>query len=315
MKYYLKILSAAFLCYILLISQGCNSDDVPMPSDVTLDGTRYRDVVFTNAVSSMNVPYGQNTDQDGNTVSLSMNIYEPSNDTLTARPLVILAHGGGFAEGEKEDFNELAEELARSGYVAATISYRLLKGDGELKFAIVDAVQDMKAAVRFFTIDNKYEIDPDNIFVGGFSAGAVMACHYAYFNDEDIPSAPAALQQYIAENGGLSGNSGNEGGSEAIKGVISISGGLFDADWIGPGEPIMYSIHGDNDTDVTCTKDPEAATDPDGDFTEGPCILHPILDSFGITNLFRKIDGGDHGAYFTCEDCDEEMRQFIADNL
>ena len=315
MNSFFKFLSTLLIISGLICIQGCNNDDEPGPIDNQLGSTRYQELVFASVNSSMDVVYGANTDQNGNNITLRMNIFEPADDTVSSRPLIILAHGGGFAEGDREDFNELASLFAQSGYVAATISYRLLSDDGELKFAVVDAVQDMKAAVRYFTIDNKHQTDPDNIFVGGFSAGAVMACHYAYFNEEDIVNAPATLQDYLAQNGGLSGNSGNVGGSETIKGVISISGGFFDADWIGPGEPILYSIHGDNDTDVTCTKDPEALTDPDGDFTEGPCIIHPILDSLGITNFFRKIDGGDHGVYFSCDDCDTEMRQFVFENL
>ena len=312
----LKNSGICILIFTLIIGQSCNNEETPEPTLVQEDGTRYKDVIFSEVQSTMDLVYGENTNQNGSVVSLRMNVFEPINDTETGRPLIILAHGGGFAEGDREDFNELATLFAQSGYVAATISYRLIgDGDGELRFAVVDAVQDMKAAVRYFTIDNKYSIDPDNIFVGGFSAGAVTACHYAYFNEEDISSAPQELQDYLAATGGLSGNSGNAGGSEMIKGVISISGGLYDADWVGPGEPILYSIHGDNDTDVTCTKDPEALTNPDGDFTEGPCLIHPILDSLGITNLFRKIDGGDHGAYFTCEDCDTEMREFVFENL
>ncbi|MEL6557858.1 MAG: alpha/beta hydrolase [Bacteroidota bacterium] len=311
----LKTFGTSLFIFILIFAQGCNNEEMPNPINVQPDGTRYQDIIFADVQSTMDVVYGENTDQNGSNISLRMNIFEPANDAEAGRPLIILAHGGGFAEGDREDFNELAALFAQSGYVAATISYRLIAGDGELKFAVVDAVQDMKAAVRYFTIDNKFSIDPDNIFVGGFSAGAVMACHYAYFNDADIPSAPQELQDYLAATGGLSGNSGNAGARESIKGVISISGGIFDADWISANEPVLYSIHGDNDTDVTCTKDPEALTNPDGDFTEGPCLIHPILDSLGITNLFRKIDGGDHGAYFTCEDCDEEMRQFIFENL
>ena len=316
MQSFRKYLKATVILFTMILCGGCSDDDNATPGGNPIEGTRYRDLVFSQTKPTMDVQYGENTDQAGSNIPLRMNIFEPANDTATNRPLVILAHGGGFAEGDREDFNELAELFAQSGYVAATISYRLLGNtDGELKFAVIDAVQDMKAAVRYFTVDKKYNINPDNIFIGGFSAGAVMACHYAYFNDRDIPKAPAALQEYLAKKGGLSGNSGNLGGSERIKGVISISGGIFDADWVGPDEPILYSIHGDNDTDVTCTKDPEAQTNPDGDFTEGPCLIHPKLDALGITNLFRKIDGGDHGAYFTCDDCDTQMRQFVFDNL
>ncbi|MEM6723784.1 MAG: hypothetical protein AAF598_07075, partial [Bacteroidota bacterium] len=139
--------------------------------------------------------------------------------------------------------------------------------------------------------------------------------HYAYFNEADISTAPADLQAYIQANGGLSGNSGNPDGSEKIKGVLNISGGIFTTNWIGAEEPVLYSIHGTSDFEVYCTKDPKAASDPQGDFTEGACLIHPKLEELGIVNQFRRIEGGDHGVYSTCSDCDLEMRTFIFNNL
>ena len=46
----------------------------------------------------------------------------------------------------------------------------------------------MKASVRFFTKDaattNTYKINPNKIFIGGYSAGAITALHYGYVNNE-----------------------------------------------------------------------------------------------------------------------------------
>lgn len=296
---------------------SCSSDDnMNNPID-PISGIRYNSIVFNSSQikESRDVVYGRSTTQAGRTIDLSMNIYQPANDTEPNRPLIVLAHGGGFAEGAKEDFDQLAMYFAQSGYVAATISYRFIEGDGSLKKAVVDAVHDMRAAVRFFTKDDTYNIDNNNVFVGGFSAGAVMALHYAYMDESNLATAPVEIQNHIAATGGISGNSGNPGASEKIKGVISISGGLFKANWVDAGEPILYSIHGDNDSDTTCTIDPESQTNPDGDFTEGPCLIHPLLDELGIRNKFNKIQGGDHGVYFTCNTCDDDMRQFIFESL
>ncbi|MEM1322409.1 MAG: alpha/beta hydrolase [Bacteroidota bacterium] len=313
-SYYFKGL---VLLALLALVQACSKDEGPTPTTTTttpLSGTRYLDSIFTSIMESKEVKYGANVNQAGVAIDLLMNIYEPANDTETNRPLIILAHGGGFAEGSKEDFDQLAKSYAHSGYVAATIGYRLMTDPGgqSLKLAVVDAVQDMKAAVRYFTIDGKHSINPNNIFVGGFSAGAVMGLHYAYFDDEEIAMVPMEMQNHIASTGGLSGNSGNPGASEAIKGVINISGGLFRANWVDAGDPILYSIHGSLDN---CTIDPDSPGNPDGDFIEGSCLIHPLLDSLGIINQFRKIEGGDHGVYFTCSDCNAEMRKFIFDNL
>ena len=310
----------------LCIVSACNQerDDEVEPNNepkdiselinpITPNGTRYKDLVFAEVKATRDVVYGENTDQSGAKISLNLSIFEPANDQIMNRPLVVLAHGGGFAEGSKEDFDSLATSLAQSGYVAATIQYRLLAGDNaSLQKGVVDAVHDMRAAVRFFTKDNQYNIDTQNIFIGGFSAGAVTALHYAYFDNANLATASPTIQNYIAVVG-FTGTSGNAGASETIKGVINISGGLFRANWVDVGEPILYSIHGT--ADPSYTKEPAAVNDPNGDFTEGSGLIHPRADVVGVTNTLKKIEGGDHGAFFSCSKCYAEIRAFLSQNL
>ncbi len=172
--------------FTLLLLGACQKSDMNEPGELNFDepmgSIRYKERVFQDAAATKEVVYGNSVTQGGVQQDLLMNIYEPANDAVNNRPLIILAHGGGFAEGAKEDFDQLAEWFAKAGYVAATISYRLMDGnDPNLKIAVVDAMHDMKAAVRFFTQNNTYRIDANNIFIGGFSAGAVTALHYANF--------------------------------------------------------------------------------------------------------------------------------------
>ena len=142
-----------------------------------------------------------------------------------------------------------------------------------------------------------------------------MALHHAYIDTDDMSLLPSEITDYMAANGGLAGNSGNPGASDQVKGVINVAGGLFRVNLLQAGEPILYSAHGTNDTDVYCTIDPMAASNPNGDFTEGSCLIHPVADSVGVINRFNAIDGGDHGAFFVCEDCEEKVRLFLYENL
>ena len=59
---------------------------------------RYLDSLFLVEVVS-DVTYGSNTNLYGSTQSLEMDIYQPQGDTLSERPLIILAHGGSFIYG------------------------------------------------------------------------------------------------------------------------------------------------------------------------------------------------------------------------
>src|SRR5207253_1685971 len=59
-------------------------------------------------------------------------------------PAVIVVHGGAWITGNHTMENPFAAELARRGYVAATIEYRL---SNEAKYPA--QIHDLKAAVRY----------------------------------------------------------------------------------------------------------------------------------------------------------------------
>ena len=44
-------------------------------------------------------------------------------------PAIVFIHGGGWAEGNRQGYRGQIQEAARRGYVAVTISYRLMKFD------------------------------------------------------------------------------------------------------------------------------------------------------------------------------------------
>lgn len=226
------------------------------------DGNRYRNYVFTDVVSTTDIQYGENIDYQGTTTPLLMDVYEPAGDVATNRPLVIMCHGGYFLSGDKAaaDMLPMCEDLARMGYVVASINYRVGIPFGaslEVPYgqAVVRAVQDLRAAIRWFRKDaaesgNTYRIDPEKVFTGGASAGGFMALHTAYMDDNEIPSW---LDMSISGlEGGLEGNSGNPGYSSDVQGIIPISGALGDSDWIDPTDTTPACLfHGDADQTVT----------------------------------------------------------------
>src|SRR6478735_8946567 len=89
-------------------------------------GTRYHDKIFNDSVVS-NIKYGYNLRSTGAVDSLKLDIYFPKGDVLTARPVVFMAHGGNFLGGSKTggDVKPLCQDLARMGYVAVSINYRV----------------------------------------------------------------------------------------------------------------------------------------------------------------------------------------------
>ena len=247
-----------------------------------------------------------------------MDVYYPKNDTVSDRPLVIFAHGGYFIFGDKSSFSEECEFFAKSGYVAASINYRLIDIEGDSvitpKFAVIDAVSDMKAAVRYFNKDlqttNYYRIDPDNVFVDGYSAGAITSLHYAYANtaDDVLEMGGVELLKYVKDNGGLEGKSGNPAYSNKIKGIINIAGSLHSADLVDKGEPAIYSVHGTADITVPYYKGLTGETLVE---TEGSGLIHKKAKEVGIENQLHTMKDLDHSAFYFCDECLKEMRTFM----
>jgi acetyl esterase/lipase len=86
-------------------------------------------------------------------------------------PAVVCIHGGGFRAGTRDTYDGLIQKLAKNGYVAVTVTYRLAP-----KYQFPAAVYDVKAAVRWLRANAaKYHIDPDRIGAFGGSAGGHLA--------------------------------------------------------------------------------------------------------------------------------------------
>ncbi len=178
MKYILLIVGFTFLNCNLVLSQ------------------QWVDLKY-NYDSVMNLNYGIATDFYGNPDSLDMDIYLPKcSDNNLRRPLALFIHGGAFLAGDKNEMTDYAKKYAQRGYVTATINYRkgfiadnvahtcnypayecvFAANTAEWARAYYRAVQDGKGALRYMLNRNGiYNIDTNNIFLVGESAGAFVA--------------------------------------------------------------------------------------------------------------------------------------------
>jgi acetyl esterase/lipase len=95
-------------------------------------------------------------------------------------PAVVLIHGGGWIIGDHYDFARFSVRLAEKGYVAVTVTYRMLP-----KFRFPDQVHDVKAAVRWLRAKKKYNVDKERVGVLGHSAGGYLACMLGMTNGKD----------------------------------------------------------------------------------------------------------------------------------
>jgi acetyl esterase/lipase len=107
---------------------------------------------------------------------LHLDLYRAAADA-TPRPLVVFVHGGGWWAANQRaasaflDFPAVLANLARRGYVVASIEYRL---SGEAPFPA--QLLDLQEAVRFLRANAaRFGIDPAKVALWGISAGAQLA--------------------------------------------------------------------------------------------------------------------------------------------
>lgn len=190
-------------------------------------------------------------------LDLKLDLYYPDNDPQTKRPLLLLVHGGGFIAGDKADKLQvaLAEHFARKGFVVASINYRMgfvfLPGAyTNLERAMYRSVQDARAALRYLSTRSEiFRIDPEQVYIGGNSAGGFISLMTAFMEQNEVwPSARGNLLKIQSDLGCLDCSTNNETGTYTIKGVINMWGALPDIEMLDPLEktPLLL-IHGDAD--------------------------------------------------------------------
>ena len=176
---------------------------------------RYVDYNFASNFSlTSDVPFGQNIGVSGNVQDLFLDVYEPAGDLNTDRPVIIVAFGGSFVAGSKEDVAFACEVFAKLGYVAIAPDYRVgffFPSSYTTSSAVMRGAHDLKACVRYLyksVIDdgNPWGIDTTRIMIGGVSAGAISAMHAIYLDEQS--EIPPILHSDTAAFGNVSGNSG-----------------------------------------------------------------------------------------------------------
>ena len=258
--------------------------------------------------------------------NLQLDIYQPVGDTENNRPLIILAHGGSFIAGARTNPSmvSLGEAFAKRGYVVASISYRLMTVL-DLIFSsatlngVAEALSDGKAAIRYFRKSvvegNEYNIDPNQIYFGGNSAGAIIAIHAAFMQAGEVedPELIVAMEN----NGGFEGNSGNPGFSSDVRGAISLAGGIANLDFINPSDfnSLLITCHGDLDNTVVYDcGEPLSGVVPIELCGGGAILEHSSL--IGFENHHHLLfEGSDHTPWEWGGVFEDQMISFVSENL
>ena len=272
-------------------------------------GTRFLVPVFDEVTTTEAVPFSSAI-REGQTTptTLYLDFYEPTGDTMAARPLVITVFGGAFVTGSRDyvDMVAYCTRLAKLGYAAASIDYRLLSWMQLTESALMRdaymAAQDVSSAIRFLKLhSDDYRIDTKRIFLLGNSAGSIAILAEMFMGEEERPE-----QTFTEPDLGSLHSSGFEeyaGISPTVAGAIPHWGGVNALDVIDVEEytPICM-IHGTDDLTVPfdsgyCFSNFSLPSMP---YMYGSQAIATHLESIGITDFeFHPFEGEEHAFYYS----------------
>jgi acetyl esterase/lipase len=263
--------------------------------------TRFRDYVFSTPEISKKIIFGTGISYQGTPDTLVLDFYQPANDTMTKRPLVVIIHGGSFTGGTHDDgwCVAVGTALALKGYACASIKYRvgidltkiladLTAARAQYSSALYRAIQDSRSAVRFLKGNSAtYKIDTNNIFLCGYSAGAITAVHYVHMQQNELSAfgdttglGPFDIGSYLNV-------------SSTVAGYISYAGAVSDTSIINAGEPPFLAFHGTGDVIVPYGSGPAYGSElmP---VIFGSSIIHRVADRFNLLNKLVTYPDSSH---------------------
>lgn len=255
----LRLLSASLLP-VAVLSSSCarhvGKPEAPQPIKLDRSYSVQRDQLFTPPDWPK---------------SLLADVYTPSGTPPNGErwPAVLVIHGGGWKSGDRKQVESLAERVAKRGYVAVNVTYRLVP---EALFPA--PVEDLQQAVRWLRANaTQYRVDPERIGAWGYSAGAHLAAMLGSLSPGDrLYVEGARVQAVVAggipsdlrkfHGGTLVPNFLGERWSEASVKFRESS----PAAYVAPGDPPVFLYHGSWDTLVPVDQalDYQAALDQAG---------------------------------------------------
>lgn len=290
---FLLLTTTLFLLIGKTYGQYCTSD------------TRYTEVQYfdsTEITIATNIQYGISQDYLGNPDTLLMDLYYPNLgiDVSPKRPFIMVFHGGGFSSGDKAsgDIVDLCVHLALRGFVCATVNYRLghdFSEYGQYK-ARYRAIQDGHAAMRYVVNNaNIVRLDTNWLFVGGQSAGSLLALGMVYADQSELDSISLHYSTTATsiELGNLYTSGNNLTNTYTFKGIFNNWGGVTESE-IDIVEMIpTVAFHGELDTLVQI--------DSDNSFLHytlnGSRAIHSDLIANNICSEVTIDTSGGHGIY------------------
>jgi acetyl esterase/lipase len=140
--------------------------------------TKFRVWVGPNKEQKIyNLKYGEHKRQ-------KMDIFLPSSYPEDS-PIVLIVHGGAWKFGRKEDMIQIQKMLFKNNIPSINMNYRLVSKPKKITYR--EQLEDIGSAIiKFNSLAQKSELQPNNYIILGESAGGHLALLYGYQNPDQI---------------------------------------------------------------------------------------------------------------------------------
>ena len=166
---------------------------------------------------------------------LFVGIFKPKN--YSKNKTVIFFYGGAWRSGRMEQFFPQCKALSEIGYGCVTAEYRTSKKHGT---SPLHSLEDSRDAVKFImSRGNEFNLNTQNIWVGGGSAGGHLAAAIAMSNIAEFAFEPLPVKGLLLLNPVVD-NSETGYGHERVK-YISKNFSPLHADYV-PKIPVLFQV-------------------------------------------------------------------------
>jgi acetyl esterase/lipase len=230
-----------------------------------------------------------------------LDILQPSAPALANRPGIIVIHGGGWIQGNKESMvAKYCLPFIRHGFVVANVEYRLARS-APAPAAVSDVLQ---AAQWFHDHAARYNVDPKRILVTGESAGGHLALMVGMTPASAGLGPPVKIAGVIDFFGigdvadQLVGANAREYAAqwipEQLPDRMELARRMSPATYVRQGLPPILALHGD--------------ADPLVPYQQSVNLMKAIKSAGGDAELIT-VPGGKHG--FSPQEMDELWPQIF----
>jgi acetyl esterase/lipase len=236
--------------------------------------------ISLTAQTKLDVAYGSDTAQ-------KMDIYLPAGRSADSTKVIVLIHGGAWAEGDKNEFTPYVDSLQRrlSGYAVFNVNYRLAALPFSNPFPAQET--DIKTAMNFIAAHlSEYNVSNKLVLLGA-SAGGHLALLQAYKNA--VPAVKAVVDFFGPVDMTDLYNTTTDpttklGLQLLLNGTPTTNAALYQSSspitYVKAGVPPTIILHGDADPLVPIAQSQK---------------LETALKAAGVTVQFVRYPGEGHG--------------------